>query len=486
MLALNVSADILNGFKLVNNSLKTTLGTATVRNAGLYKDFDYLNAQNPKKVGEWLNKAKAVKKESDELYNYIEDVKVRIAKAADGPEGKPDSLIAAGNLDSPGEVGLVGGRGIVLKKMLAKYSTTIQGLVDSPAQKANIKKLYDTPSKNGEPWEFQVFEMMPAAATVTILSKYQNDIRNSEAEIVQYLKAQVDASDYRVNEIKAIVIPNSKYVIRGGKYSAQIALAATDSTKKPIVKVNGSVVKNGLYEVGCGATGAFTYSGVIELPKSDGTVIPYKFTSDYTVGEPAVTVSADLMNVFYAGIGNPISISVPGVPASKIKATMNGGSLDRTAKGWIAKPSRVGQECVISVSAEIDGKTQTIGAKAFRVKALPPPIAFVEYKEGGNAMKYKGSVPFSKARLIEATGIKAELDDADLDVKYNVLGFEVNFFDSMGNTIIELSNGSQFSERQMVQMRKITKGKKFYISRVKAKGPDNIERILPPIEVIVN
>jgi hypothetical protein len=35
-------------------------------------------------------------------------------------------------------------------------------------------------------------------------------------------------------------------------------------------------------------------------------------------------------------------------------------------------------------------------------------------------------------------------------------------------------------------MRKMSKGKKFYISRVRAKGPDGVEKILPPIEVIVN
>ena len=82
--------------------------------------------------------------------------------------------------------------------------------------------------------------------------------------------------------------------------------------------------------------------------------------------------------------------------------------------------------------------------------------------------------------------MRAELDDADLDVKYRVISFEVNFFDSMGNTIIELSNGHSFSDRQMNQIRRTTRGKRFYISKVKAVGPDRVERILPPIEVIVN
>ena len=87
---------------------------------------------------------------------------------------------------------------------------------------------------------------------------------------------------------------------------------------------------------------------------------------------------------------------------------------------------------------------------------------------------------------LQAMGIKAELDDADLDVKYNVLGFNLNYYDSMGNTIVKTSTGTDFTNDQKDVMRKMSKGKKFYISRVRAKGPNGIEKILPPIEVIVN
>ncbi len=488
MLALNVSADILNGFILVNNSLKNTLSTASVRNNALYSEFEYLNNQNPDKVGEWLSKAKAVKAESDSIYNFIEEVKMKIAKVADGADADPDSLKNTSNLDAAGQIGLVQGQGKVLQKRLTAYSETLQGMVLSQALKDQFASVFSTKStKPGMPWDVQVFESMPAVATITILSKFQNDIRNSEAEVVQYLKAQTDAGDYRVNSINAIVIPNSKYVIRGGKYSAQIALAATDSTKKPIVKINGNLVKDGLYEFNVGSTGAFTYKGTIELPSSDGSESRfYNFTSDYIVGEPSVTISADMMNVFYAGIDNIVSISVPGVPSSSINATMAGGTLQRTATGWVAKPAKVGQECLISVSASIDGKNQPVGAKSFRVKALPPPVAFIDYKDAsGNPAKYKGGVKFPKARLLAASGVKAELDDADLDVKYRVLGFDINFFDTMGNTLLETSNSSDFTDRQWAQIKKLSKGKTFYI-KARAQGPDGIQRVLPPVEVIVD
>jgi hypothetical protein len=56
----------------------------------------------------------------------------------------------------------------------------------------------------------------------------------------------------------------------------------------------------------------------------------------------------------------------------------------------------------------------------------------------------------------------------------------------MGNAIPEVSQGSQFSQRQKDSFRRLQRGKRFYISRVKAVGPDGIERDLAPMEVIVN
>ena len=68
MLALNVSSEILNGFTMVDNSLHSTIESSDMRNDDLYKDFEYIYKENPEKVGEWLNKANQIKKQSDELF----------------------------------------------------------------------------------------------------------------------------------------------------------------------------------------------------------------------------------------------------------------------------------------------------------------------------------------------------------------------------------------------------------------------------------
>ena len=88
--------------------------------------------------------------------------------------------------------------------------------------------------------------------------------------------------------------------------------------------------------------------------------------------------------------------------------------------------------------------------------------------------------------LTDTTGIEAAIDDDLLNVEYTVLSFETVFFDSMGNAIPEVSDGNKFSQRQKDSFRRLSRGKRFYISRVRAIGPDGIERDLSPIEIIVN
>jgi hypothetical protein len=67
-----------------------------------------------------------------------------------------------------------------------------------------------------------------------------------------------------------------------------------------------------------------------------------------------------------------------------------------------------------------------------------------------------------------------------------VLSFETTFFDSMGNAMPEVSSGASFSQRQKDAFKRLSRGKRFFISRVRAIGPDGIERDISPMEVIVN
>ncbi len=497
MLALNVSSDVLNGFTQVEEGLKRTNTNVEERNAGILASLEAFAAQNPDKGRSWYDKATEVRRVTDGIYHRIDSLKRLIVIEADGSDADVDNIQNRDNLEAASVVMLAGtkSRGAALRRDLDAYRTYITSLVTDTVKRVSLEKTLSTApvlrkgTLGKQSWEESKFDNQPVVAAVTLLTKLQNDVKFAEGEALQNLLANVDAGDVRVNELNAFVIPQSRFVMRGGKYSANIVLAAVDTTARPEVYINGAKLANdrGLYEFNPGSTGSFDYSGYLEVPHGDGSVTRHPFQSSYTVIEPTATVSATMMNVLYAGIDNPISISVPGVPTGKVSATMTNGTLTRSGDHWVAHPQKVGDEAVVSVSAEMDGRPMSMAQTKFRVRKLPDPTPYIAFKDAqGNTSHYKGGGRgLSKSLLLAAPGIEAAIDDDLLNIAFKVLSFETVFFDSMGNAIPEVSNGAQFSQRQKDSFRRLSRGKRFYISRVKAVGPDGITRDLAPIEVIV-
>ena len=386
-------------------------------------------------------------------------------------------------------------RGTILRQRIDAYSDYVLSLLPDSTTRRTVGEALDTKAvtRRGtltpQSWEESRFDQQPVVAAVTLLTKLQNDILYAEGEALSSLLSHVDAGDVRVNELNALVLPQSRMVMRGGKYSANILLAAVDTTARPLVFVEGKQLSNdrGLYEINTGSTGTFTYKGWLEVPHGDGTSTRHDFSSSYTVIEPMATVSATMMNVLYAGIENPVGISVPGVAMTDISATMTNGSLNRQGDHWVAKPATVGQDAVITVTATMDGRPVNVATTTFRVRKLPDPTPFIAFKDANGATDhYRGGRPFAKALLMQAQGLQAAIDDGLLDTPFNVLGFETVFFDSSGNAMPEVSDGANFSARQKQQFQRLSRGKRFYISRIRAVGPDGITRDLSPMEVIIN
>ena len=497
MLALNVSSDVLNGFTQVEEGLTRTNNNVEQRNVAILNTLDAFAQQNPEKGKVWYDKAVEVRRITRGLYEKIDTLKQLIVWEADGKDGKVDDIQNRDNLEAASVVMLTdkAKRGRTLRNNIDSYRNYIASLMPDSVKRKNILTALSTDpvlrkgTLGKQSWEESKFDNQPVVAAVTLLTKLQNDVKYAEGEALQTLLGNVDAGDVRVNELNAFVIPQSRFVMRGGKYSANIVLAAVDTTARPEVYINGEKLANdrGLYEFSPGTTGTFDYKGYLEVRRGDGSVSRHPFESSYTVIEPTATVSATMMNVLYAGIDNPISISVPGVAMSGVSASMSNGTLTRSGDHWVAHPAKVGQEATVTVTADMDGRPMTVASTKFRVRKLPDPTPFITYTDAnGNASVYKGGARgLAKSLLLNAPGIGAAIDDDLLNISFKVLSFETVFFDSMGNAIPEVSAGDKFSQRQKDSFRRLSRGKRFYISRVKAVGPDGITRDLAPIEVIV-
>ena len=485
MLALNVSSEILNGFSMVDNSLHKTIESSDIRNKGLYDDFRYLSTQNPAKVHDWLEKAMEVKKRSDEVFNYIQSFKVQLVKLTDKKEANDSALVtqivAKDNLDKSAEYGITDGNGNILQKKIEDYRDFLVKLSEkNPSKQEMYKSIFSTKkTKDGKSWQIAMFEGMPVSAVVTILTKYQSDVRTSEAEIVQYLKNQTDAMDFRVNKITALVVPNTRYVIRGGRYTAQIVLSAIDSTKTPSYYVGTTALRNGFYEVNCGKTGSFTYTGLIKLPGNDGTIRTYPFKSDYIVGEPSATLSNEDLNVVYRGIDNKFGISVPGVASENVSVRVGGGTVQKSGGKFIIRPTQDG-EINIAVYAKIDGKELPMGGGTYRVKYLPNPTSYLQYSDAGGVPRLIQDGTLTK-RILKSDGVSviASYGQDEL-IKAN---FTVTSF-SMVTVIRSLnSNGSRFTPQMLSVIDQLEGGDLLTLKNIKAVGPDGKVRSLGLIQV---
>ncbi len=497
MLALNVSSDVLDGFTQVHDGLNRSNSNVGQRNDVIYRQLEEFARTNPDKGLSWYDKASEVRKTTSGLYAYVDSVKLAIVRAADGKDGDPENIKSRDDLEAASVTMLSPAtlRGEKLRHRIDDYRSYITQLLPDSLKRANISAALSTDpillkgTLTPQTWEEAQFDQKPVVAAVTLLTKLQNDILYAEGEALATLYSQIDAGDVRVNELNAFVIPQSRIVMRGGKYQANIVLAAVDTTQRPEIFINGSKLanSNGIYELGANSTGTFDYKGYLEVQHGDGSTTRHDFSSAYTVIEPMATVSATMMNVLYAGIDNPVSISVPGVPMSAISASMTNGTLTRSGDHWVARPATVGKEAVLSVTANIDGRSTTVANSTFRVRKLPDPTAYIAFTDQkGNVDHYKGGRPFAKTLLMQAPGLETAIDDGLLDTKFKVVGFETVFFDSMGNAIPEVSDGANFSQRQKQSFQRLSRGKRFYISRIRAIGPDGITRDLSPMEVIVN
>lgn len=299
-------------------------------------------------------------------------------------------------------------------------------------------------------------------------------------------KKDVKLVELNVSEMNAFVIPEKTTLYAGERFNSQVVMAAIDSTQRPEIYVNGSRLQaaDGRYSFTASGVGEHQFNGYILMKGKEGEEIRRNFSQKYTVlpVPNSATVAADLMNVLYAGYANPISISVPGVPANAISASMSGGSFVSKGNGhFVATPSAVGRDVTIHVTARDKGQVHSLPPFVFHVRKLPDPTAYIAM----GTDRFRGG-GLAKVNLMGATGIHAAIDDGLLDIPFKVVGFETVFFDNMGNAIPLASAGASFSARQREEFRKLYRNRRFYISHIRAVGPDGIMRTLPSaMEVIV-
>jgi len=487
MLAINVSNEVLDAFTTIDNGLSKTISTFEEKTQATYLDFDMALQANRNKVEESWDKAQVIKAKSDSLFNFIQELKEKIVEKADGPEYDMKNIKSRDNIDIPGEVMIVGRHGKDLRQAISNYRELVLNHVDENDERLRhaIQETLDTSkpekSKKGDPnysWESKLFNHTPLVGAVTLLSKMQSDIRNTESDIVNYLFNQIEAESFSFNKLKAEVFAPSSYILKGETYKAQVFLAAVDTTQYPTVVVDrrGALTEydndgRATYTAKADKVGPVKWGGILTYTTPSGIEKELEFSSEYIVAEPNVVVSPTKMNVFYVGVDNPVSISAPGFSSDKIRATMTNGKLIQRGDDYIAKPQVVGREAKVKVEANFDGEWRPLRTVDFRVKPIPDPVAKIADKSGGK---------IKKNLLMAQQGVDAVMDNFDFDLEFKITGFTVSTIQK-GFTVDEVSRTDTFTPEQIKMFRNLRRNNKVYIEDIRAVGPDGVTRNLPAI-----
>jgi len=477
LLALNVSSEILNAFKVVDKSLITSNTNLASSNGTLYKSLEAkLNdQQTAERAKPWYEKAQAAKKLSDEMDSYINQLKTDLKKEADSKivdgkeQFKEDDLEAATRLFGSGEGGKK--QGPILESKLKAYREAMLNI--DPSIRTEFEKNFPVDvapqvGQDGKTKDFTeaFFHMTPTVAGLTLLSKFQNNVKNAENLVVTYCHNQVGAVKVVYDQFAALVGQSSNYIMPGDEMEITAGVGAYSKAAQPQISINGSSAPldadgRAVYKFQASGGGAHSVPVNVTYTKPDGTKESKTFDVKYTVGTPGVSaVMLDKMNVFYIGVDNPVTIGSP-TGWDKTNVSMTGGSISTGTAKRIVKVTTIGK-AVITVTA--DGKASPF---EFRVKKIPDPI----FKVGDGKVRMP-SVTFKNQQFC-----RADLENFDFDLRFTVVSATVYFSGAGFPSVAQSSITGNSLAALSAFMQRCQPGSVVTFDNVKVQGPDGVRSI---------
>ncbi len=489
MLALNVSAEIMNAFFTLDRGNVKSSAIITNSNTKMMGAIGKQVEAYPKAINkEYQAKAEKAQELVGALSTYITDLKQELFDAAGGPS-EEDPTIPKGKDDKEvptrlfvGEPPEYNAKGMELKKKIEDTRAALLALVDKESLAEIEAKLplaiepmpENTEKKN---WADYNFYQMPVAAIFPMLSKYEMDAKASSSVMLNYFMEKIGGGDIKFDSFEPVVSAKKGYIIAGDKYEAEIFLSAFSSQNSGSTRISvdgrSLPVKGGkaTYTVSPTTTGVKKYNVKISITNPlTGETKPYAKTFEYEVGRRSVAVSADKMNVFYIGVDNPVSVSAAGVSSNQLKVTGSGITISKKGTGkFNVTATRPSNDAYITVSGGGLKPTKF----AYRVKRIPDPVAMLGKYESGSI----GNGSFKAQQ-----GLIAKLKNFDFAAKCNIQGFEMTYVRKREDGVVARNGGGRFKPEVLRLVKKARPGDIYYFEKIKAKCPgDKAGRKLPSI-----
>ncbi|MBD0366261.1 MAG: gliding motility protein GldM [Flavisolibacter sp.] len=480
LLALNVSAEILNAFKTVNNSLEKTNGVVGTSTANVMQSFQRkLNDPTYREQAQkWYPKAEQAISYSKALYDYIDGLKSRILTDAGYNPAAGKTTFKEDNLDVATRLMVEGRDGKKLYSELQQYQKNILAIDPTVAQEFKTNLPIDltmpkTQNKGNNTWEAAYFRMVPTVAALTMLSKFQNDVRTTENRVVTYLHNKVGQVEVVYDAYAAVVGQSSSYLIPGQELEITAGVGAFNKQAAPEISIGGTGVRVGddgvaRMKLSGGGVGSHSLPVTIRFKDQMGNIQTVNKTIEWTVGQTSAAVALDKMNVLFIGVDNPVTISASG-DINKVNASISQGSLTKVGQGrYIARVNSDG-ECTITITS--DGKTSSF---PFRVRSIPDPTPMVGMNKSGSNM--------AAGAFKSQAGVRALLENFFYEAQFNVTGFRIIGEGEGFDDFQEATNsGAAWGPQAQAIVNRVRPGSIITIEDIRCVGPDGRSRKLPSV-----
>lgn len=494
MLALNVSSEILHAFEVINESITSSNSSIEDKNKEIYEAFQEKEDDPVQRdrIKKYNDKAKVVKAKSAAMIEYLKEWKERVIEEAGG-RTEEGEIKRKDNIDASTYLLVEKKGGDTLKDALVNLRNDLLDVIN-PKYKASISKdlplrIADVEKNDNNPqgdWSTAFFHNMPTMAVVTLMSKFQNDVRNSEALILNQLAAESGEDILKFDEIAAIAVPTQSYALEGQKIEAKILMAAYNKSLEPKISITqgGGTVKEvkdgvGQYEVTASGIGLKTVKGRVSVDLG-GRQEERDFEFQYMVGSTGASMQLDKMNVFYIGVPNPITVSAAGYSLQDVSVSIDGAQIEKGEElgKYIVRVNEQG-EVDANILAKTEGATKKVGGMKVRVKFIPDPVA----KVGG---KSQGAI---KTNIFKAQrGILADLDNFDFDARFVVSSYRFSLLPKRGELLgpYDVKGPYLDKDKNVANLiQRAAPGDRVFIEEIRAVGPDKRPRGLNSITLLL-
>ncbi len=472
MLAMNMSKEVLSAFGILNDKITESNGIAEARNQSAFDQLAQKAQDQPKQYGDKKAKVDKIRLLCKEFYSYVEGLKTQFTKEVERKEDGSLNFEAMDKGDIIDEYWFSGDRpsvkGTEFLNKFSSFSAQIKATGGSSIAESEMKKIEKRFATNkvktedgNVPWLDYNYKGFPLIASITKLSQIQADIKTTESDIISGMFQSDLVAAASLTAYQPIVVPDKTAFFQGETVTGKIILGKFDPNlvAKSVI-VNGQSMKaeagQAKFSFGAGSVGEKEITGSFNFDEN-GKVVSLPIKGNYVVVPKPnqAIVSADKMNVVYRGVDNPISVSVPGIPSSDVKASAPGMRSSGKPGQYVLNPGQ-GKEVTINVSATLPNGGGTFSSKqTFRIKGIPAPTG-----------KIRGDVsPKGPKSNLEVCTVSATLEDFDFPVTINVTQFNIKV---PGQPTVVVQ-GSRMNSQAISAIKKAGRGDVVTISEIKVK-----------------